>query len=218
MPSQNQFVAPKNSWNVGSSCGNVELNHHQRQGRQRHQHAQNKQVARKEPFQPRIDNVQYPLGIDPFEADCQDVGKLAQQLAPCGFVATPLELSALPRSVGDDQAASMQHADKMLQVLQGDPLRGVILFKSVLDVLVTRIPVQHLQDRKLFFLKTKVLEPHRLLNDPVGPALIPLARIARSGRMRKGSGRRALDTRLSASVAISGIQSESVTFVALPPI
>ena len=63
-------------------------------------------------------------------------------------------------------------------------------------------PSSILQDRVLFFLKAEVVQPDRLLDDPVDLALVAMLLADRSGRIRIGKTRAELETRLSAKVAM----------------
>ena len=66
----------------------------------------------------------------------------------------------------------MQHADELLQVTKSDFLRREPLLESIFDLLQTDMPVQHVQDVVLFIVKTKVLQAHRFLDNPITRALL----------------------------------------------
>ena len=70
--------------------------------------------------------------------------------------------------------------------------------------------VEHLQDRVLFFLEAEVLQPDRLLDHPVHLAQVALLLPAvKSGRIRIGSARAELETRLSANVTMRTLAADS---------
>ena len=100
----------------------IELDGDQQQGCQRQQQIENDDRPGEEPTGVGIDLVEYPFGVDPAPAQREHVGELAQQLASFLLVAAFPQLMALPDRVGHDQAAAVQHADELLQILIGDLL------------------------------------------------------------------------------------------------
>src|SRR5262245_45405389 len=68
----------------------------------------------------------------------------------------------------------MQHRQQSLQLRCREPLRGKPLLKSLADFLAARLPVEHLQDRKLFLLESVIAECERILDRPILPPLPPL--------------------------------------------
>ena len=66
-----------------------------------------------------------PFGIDALEADRQDVAERAgQHRVHLRFAAALAQLLALAGHVGDHQAAAVQHADEVVQLLDRDLLRA----------------------------------------------------------------------------------------------
>ena len=65
-----------------------------------------------------IEPVQQPLGIEPLEADAEDVADGGEQLLAFALVAAFAELAALAGHVGHHQPAAVQHAQELLQFLQ----------------------------------------------------------------------------------------------------
>ena len=131
-------------------------------------------AGREEPADVRVEPVEDPLGVDAPEAERQDVAERGEQLLALLLVAALLELPALPRRVGQHQAAAVEHADEVLQLLDADGLRRELGLEPLGDVVEARLAVEHLQDGELFFLEAEVLQAHRVLHDPVDAALIAL--------------------------------------------
>ena len=152
----------------------LELDRHQR-GRRKHQQApQRRHPGRKKPADQRIQPVQEPLGIEPLEADAEDVADGAEELFAFAFVAAFVELAPLAGHVGHHQPAAVQHAQKLLQFLQGDLLRGELLLESLLDFVQAGLAVEHLEDGVFFLLEAIVLQAHRVLHHPIAAAEVVL--------------------------------------------
>ena len=126
------------------------------------------------------------------------------------FVAAFDELLALAGGVGDHQPAAVEHADELLQLLGADRLRRKVALEAFGDFVEARLAVEHLQDRVFFFLEAVVLQADGIFDDPVEPALVALLLALRSGRLRIGSFREELETRLSARVAMERGQGSEV--------
>jgi hypothetical protein len=88
------------------------------------------------------------------------------------FSSRRLRAAALAGRLADHQAAAVQHADELQQIVKGDLLRGEFALELVLDVLQARAAVEHAEDRVLLFVKAEVVEPDRLLHHPERPAVI----------------------------------------------
>ena len=86
-----------------------------------------------------------------------------------------LKLHALAGSFGKHQPALVQHADKVAQLFQLDLLRWELGFELVLDIVQAALAVDHLQDGVLFLLETEVVQPDRILDNPIRAALVTLA-------------------------------------------
>ena len=99
---------------------------------------------------------------------------VGQPLFALPFVAAFDELLALPGGVGDHQAAAVEHADELLQLLGADRLRRKLALEPLGDLVEARLAVEHLQDRELLFLEAVVLQADRVLDDPVDPPLVAL--------------------------------------------
>ena len=96
----------------------------------------------------------------------------------------------------------MQHANKMMKVLEGNFLRREFPLKSLLDFFHARLSVEHVEDGKFLFMKAVVIQSDRFLHDPVSTTLVLVTRKVRSGRILRASGREELLIKLSASVAM----------------
>ena len=130
--------------------------------------------TREEPADVRIDEVEEPLGIDALEPHRQDIGGGRDQFLLLFFAAAFDELLALAGGVGDHQAAAVEHADELLQLLGADGLRREVAFETLGDFVEARVAVEHLQDRVLFFFEPVVLQADGVFDDPVEPALVAL--------------------------------------------
>ena len=65
--------------------------------------------------------------------------------------------------------------DELLQILESDLLRCELVLEAVLDRIQAGVAIQPLQDRKLFVVEAEVIQPDRLLDDPVLLAMVALA-------------------------------------------
>ena len=131
-------------------------------------------------------------GVEQFLAGVRSLRRLSSSLA-------------LARRGGQHQPAAVQHAQELLQLLEGDFLRGKLVLETLLDLVQAGFAVEHLQDRVFFLLEAEVVQPDRLLDDPVGAAQVVLLARDRSGRLRMGSFRAELESRLSCRVTMRGV-------------
>ena len=74
----------------------------------------------------------------------------------------------LARHAGHHQPAAVQHAQEVVQLLEGDLLRGEFVLEALLDLVQARLAVEHLQDGVFFLLEAEVVQAHRVLDHPVG--------------------------------------------------
>ena len=100
----------------------------------------------------------------------------------------------------DHQPAAVQHAQELLQLVQRDFLRGKFGLEAVFDLVQADVAVEHLQDGVFFFLEAEVVQSDGFLDDPVAAAQVLLPARERSGRLRMGSFRAELESRLSCRV------------------
>ena len=68
----------------------------------------------------------------------------------------------------------MQHADELAELFDGDLLGGEALLELLLEIVEAAPPVEHLQQGEFFLLKAEVVQPDRLLHDPIDSPLIAL--------------------------------------------
>ena len=136
----------------------VELHDHQRQRRRGEHERADGRRRREEPADVRVEPVENPLGVDAPHAEREDVAQRGEQLLAFLLVAALLELPALPRRVGQHQAAAVEHADEVLQLLDANRLRRELGFEPLGDVVEARVAVEHLQDGELLLLEAEVLE------------------------------------------------------------
>ena len=104
---------------------------------------------------------------------------------------------ALARRVGHHQPAAVQHAQELLQLLQGDLLRRELGLEPVLDLVEAGLAIEHLQDGVFFVLEAIVIQPHRFLYHPVAAAQIVLpprqqVRPPADGRLAGGTRQQAI--------------------------
>ena len=81
---------------------------------------------------------------------------------------------ALAGHVGHDQPAAVQHAQKLLQLFQRDLLRRELGLEAFLDLVQAGLAVDHVEDGEFLVLEAEVVQPHRLLDDPVALAHVAL--------------------------------------------
>jgi hypothetical protein len=130
---------------------------------------------REEPADFRVEPAQEPLGVEALEADAQDIGQRLQELLAAAFPAAPQELLALASHGGDHQPAAVQHPQELLQLVERDLLRRELGLEALLDLVHARLPVEHLEDRELLLLEAVVVQPDRVLHDPVAAAQVVVA-------------------------------------------
>ncbi len=153
----------------------IELHQHQQQrGRGQTQH-QCPAHPREQPPEPRQQPVQEPLGVDPLEAEHEDVGQLADPLAFDLFAVPLAELRPLTRQIGDDQVAAVQHPDQAAEFLVRDLLRRVLVLEPALDLVETDPAIQQVEEEILFLLKAKVRERQRILDNPIWLPLVTMS-------------------------------------------
>ncbi len=70
----------------------------------------------------------------------------------------------------------MQHADEAAQFFQRNFLWCELLFEAMPQIVEARQAIEPIQDRKFFFLKTEVIQPDRIFDNPILPPLIALLR------------------------------------------
>ena len=171
--SSRAFWKLKNSWKAGSrerktwNCTVTSIS-----GRQAQQDAETTAVRREEPADLGIEPVEEPFRVEALEADAEDVGQGADEFLAAAFAAALEQLLALAAHGGDHQPAAVQHAQELLQLVQGDLLRGELVLEPVLDLVQAGVAVEPLQDGVFLFLEAEVVQPHRVLDDPVGAAQV----------------------------------------------
>ncbi len=82
-------------------------------------------------------------------------------------VATFAKLLPLAGHAGDYQPAAVEHAEELLQLLQGDFLRREFILEAFLDLVQTGPAVEHLEDGVFLLLEAVVVQSDRLLHHPV---------------------------------------------------
>ena len=95
-----------------------------------------------------------------------------EQFLAAALAAALEELFALPAHGGDHQPAAVQHAQELLQLVERDLLRGELGLEPVLDLVEARVAVEPSEDGVLLFLEAEVVQPDRVLDDPVAAAQV----------------------------------------------
>ncbi len=99
---------------------------------------------------------------------------VASRCLLCAFVAALDQLLPLAGRIGEHQAAAVQHADELLQLLGADRLRREFALEALGDLVEARVAVEHLQDGEFLFLEAVILQADRILHDPVQAALVAM--------------------------------------------
>jgi hypothetical protein len=164
-----------------SGLESVEIHEYERERAQGEENAADERRNAEKPAHVRIDEIEKPVRIDALETDRKDVGQRGQALLFGALVAALDQLLALAGGIGDHQPAAVKHADELLQLLGADGLRRKLALEALGDFVEARLAVEHLQDRKFLFLKAEILQSHRVLHNPIQPALIAMLPRAQIG-------------------------------------
>ena len=98
----------------------------------------------------------------------------------------------------NDKAASVKHPHELLQILERNALRREVRLKCLPNMLQGCLTIEHVQDGKLFFMKTKVVETHWFFDNPVRSAVIAMfARFQVRTTTKPQGPHRAVDERIS---------------------
>ena len=152
----------------------VELDQNQRQRREGQEQADRQHRRLEQPPHLGIQPIEHPLRIDALEADAKHVGQRAEDFLAAALVAAFAELSSLARHADHYQSAAVQLAEELLELLQGDFLGRELRLEPLLDLVQACLAVDHLEDGVLLLLEAEVVQPHRILDDPVALAEVAL--------------------------------------------
>jgi hypothetical protein len=86
-----------------------------------------------------------------------------------------IELRALARTVSDDKSTAVKRSNKSRDFVDGDSSWWELLFKVFFQVVEACVAVEHLQQRVLFWAKTKVMQRNWIFHDIPGLPLMDLA-------------------------------------------
>ena len=103
------------------------------------------------------------------------VREFAEEFSPLLLFAATSEWFPLTAGVGDDQSASVQHADELLQVLERDPLGRELGLEPLLDCLQRCFAIEHVEDGKLLLVESEIVESDGFLDDPVNTSMVFVA-------------------------------------------
>ncbi len=152
----------------------LEMHKHQQQRRKPQKDAGGHGHGMVEPVDPLMQPFEEPLGIEAFEADAEDVRQRGDEFLAAALAAAFEQLFALAAHAGDHQPAAVQHAEELLQLVEGDLLRRKFVLKAVFELVEAHLPVQPVQQGVFLFLETEVGQAHRVLDDPVAAAEVVL--------------------------------------------
>ena len=97
---------------------------------------------------------------------------IAEQLLALLRFPTASQRFALTGRVRNDQAASVEHPDELLQILKGNTLRSKLRLETILDRLERSLPIEHIEDGELLFMEAEVVQTEGFFDDPIDPPIV----------------------------------------------
>ena len=174
------------------------IDQNKRYGRQADNQRQEQAPRREQPSKPWQKSIENSFWVDSSESDRKNICKLAHQFAFAFLITTSPQLTPLATRMRNDKAASVKHPHELLQILERNALRREVRLKCLPNMLQGCLTIEHVQDGKLFFMKTKVVETHWFFDNPVCSAVIAmLARFQVRTTTKPQGPHRAVDERIS---------------------
>ena len=150
------------------------VDEYQRNGHQANDGDQHQTPSGKQPAEPRQQSIEYSLRVDASEPDGEHVNEFPEQFLLSLLISASTQLPTLATGMRDNQAATVKHANELLQILQGNALRCKFCLKGFPNLLKRGLSIQHIENGKLLLVKAEVVESYRFFHDPIRTPIITM--------------------------------------------